>query len=410
MKVDSMRRIDYWVGVPLIALVSAGYRLWRALRRAPPPVPAAGDILFIELSEMGSTILADPAMRRAQALFPDARLHFLTFASNRASLAIMGTIPDQRVLVIRSDNFVSLAIDSIRAILRMRAMKLAVVYDLELFSRYSGLLTFLSGGRVRVGFHRFHNEGLYRGNLLTHPVAYNPTQHIAKNFLAMVYATTEAPDVVPHTKRAVGDDEIRLAPYQPDPQRLAALRTRLRATHPVLARVERWVILNPNSSEMLPLRRWPPAYYVELARRLLDDPTVALLITGIAAEKPEARALIDACRDERVVDLTGATTLEELPLLYCLCTAMVTNDSGPAHFAAATRLKTIVLFGPETPDLYGCLNEQAEFAYARLACSPCVSAANHRKSACTDAQCLKDIPPDSVYRRLAAHLAAKAIL
>jgi ADP-heptose:LPS heptosyltransferase len=55
---------------------------------------------------------------------------------------------------------------------------------------------------------------------------------------------------------------------------------------------------------------------------------------------------------------------------------MLTNDSGPAHFAALAQLKTWVLFGPETPTLYGALDPNAEFIYKGLACSPCVSAAN----------------------------------
>jgi hypothetical protein len=60
--------------------------------------------------------------------------------------------------------------------------------DLELFSRYTALMTGFSGGSRRIGFYRFHQEGLYRGEMLTHRVAYNPHIHIAKNFIALVDA------------------------------------------------------------------------------------------------------------------------------------------------------------------------------------------------------------------------------
>jgi ADP-heptose:LPS heptosyltransferase len=88
--------------------------------------------------------------------------------------------------------------------------------------------------------------------------------------------------------------------------------------------------------------------------------------------------------------------MEDLVPLYALSQVMVTNDSGPAHFAAPVGLPTIVLFGPETPDLYGALNDRAEFITARLACSPCVSAMNHRSTACNDAACMRAIPTGQV--------------
>ena len=95
---------------------------------------------------------------------------------------------------------------------------------------------------------------------------------------------------------------------------------------------------------------------------------------------PEAAALASRIDLARCLSFAGETTLTELPPLYSLASVMVTNDSGPADFAAATGLPTIVLFGPETPNLYRPLGN-ARSIYAGLACSPCVSAHNHRKDA-----------------------------
>jgi len=85
----------------------------------------------------------------------------------------------------------------------------------------------------------------------------------------------------------------------------------------------------------------------------------------------------------------------ELPALYGISEFMITNDSGPGHFSAVTNMKSYVFFGPETPALYGSLgNTRAIFA--GMACSPCVSASNHRKTACADNKCLQVIKPDHV--------------
>lgn len=69
---------------------------------------------------------------------------------------------------------------------------------------------------------------------------------------------------------------------------------------------------------------------------------------------------------------------------------MVTNDSGPNHFASLGNMQTVTLFGPETPDLYGSLGKTVNI-YKALACSPCVTAANQRKTACSDNVCMQQI-------------------
>ncbi len=79
---------------------------------------------------------------------------------------------------------------------------------------------------------------------------------------------------------------------------------------------------------------------------------------------------------------------------------MLTNDSGPAHFASVTSLKVFVLFGPETPHLYLPLGGNAEPFYLGLPCSPCVSAANHRKTTCLPRPCITGIPPSMVLEKL----------
>jgi len=85
---------------------------------------------------------------------------------------------------------------------------------------------------------------------------------------------------------------------------------------------------------------------------------------------------------------------------------MVTNDSGPAHFAAASGLPTIVLFGPETPNLYRPLGNSIAI-YAGLACSPCVNVSNHRKSACGDNICMSAISVDQVFKAANAYLTTR---
>jgi ADP-heptose:LPS heptosyltransferase len=402
MHVDTMRRIDRWAGVPLCAAATLFVRLREAFR--PRPAQAPRRILFVELSEMGTTMLAAPAMRKARSGLA-AELFFVIFERNVGSLELLGTFPRENVFTISDKSPFALARDTLRFLRWCRVKNIDTVVDLELFSRFTALLSGLCGAERRVGFYRFHNEGLYRGAMLTHRVAYNPHMHIAKNFIALVDALAAPAPTVPYSKTVIGDDQLTVALPPPSLEARERMLARIRALAPFDPERQRIVLINPNASELLPHRRWMPERYAELIGRILaahDD--VVVLITGAPEERAGAEQLA-ASNGPRCLPFAGHSSLADLPALYGLATLMVSNDSGPAHFSAAAGLPTIVLFGPETPKLYQPLGTSRAI-YAGLACSPCVSAHNHRKTACTDNVCMRAIAVDEVYAGVAEVLAA----
>ena len=403
MKIELMRKVDYFAGIPLCFLVTPWVRFASLLagKESAPP----NNVLFLELSEMGSAILADPAMRKMRRA-ANAELHFLIFKSNAASLRLLGTVPESNVFTIRGDNFINLTLDSVRFLIWARRRGIDTVIDLELFSRYSALLTGLSGAVRRIGFHAFNNEGLYRGSMLTHRVAYNPHLHIAKNFIALVNAVLAGKAELPFSKTVIDDSEISLARARVEPGAIEMMRGRIRNAYPEYDESRhRIVLINPHAGDLLPQRRWMPERFVAVMRGLLgDDERLLILITGSLQEREEAARLQRQVGDGRCVNFAGCHALDELPALYQVAELMLTNDSGPGHFSAVTDLRTFVLFGPETPLLYGSLGNSTPI-YAGLACSPCVSAANHRKTPCTDNVCLQVITAEAVLRQLREALA-----
>jgi ADP-heptose:LPS heptosyltransferase len=360
-------------------------------------------VLFVELSEMGSAIIADPAMRKMRAT--GAELYFVIFTKNASSLRLLGTVPQENVFLIDESGLLPLALSSLRFLFWTRRNKIDTVIDLELFSRYSALLTGLSGANNRIGYHAFHNEGLYRGDLLSHKVAYNAHLHIAKNFIALINAALSEQVELPYSKTLISDAEIQLTKLTFSEEELEPMRTRVRedfsAYEPDKYRI---VLINPNASELLIQRRWMPERYAELMRRILDRyDDVLVLITGAPAEREEAAELQREVGDERCINFAGRVKFSELPPLYAISTLMVSNDSGPGHFSAVTAMPSYVLFGPETPALYGSLGDSTPI-YAGLACSPCVSAANHRKTPCHDNVCLQVITVDQVLATICPRL------
>lgn len=395
MKVDTMRRIDYYMGVPLCFLGSIVHKFVLFFRKNRSN--SSRNVLFIELSEMGSAVLVDPAMRKLRKE-TGANIYFAIFRKNKPSLDLLKTVPEENIYTIREINMWVFIQDTLKFFFWTRKRKIDTVIDLELFSRFTALLTGFSGAQKRVGFHAYYNEGLYRGNFLTHKVAYNPHLHMARNFIALVNSLL-APDMeIPFSKTLIRDEEVILAKADVSEEEKEAVRKIIQdCVDGFRPDWHKLVLINPNASEMLIQRRWPQRYYVELIKKILANcPQAIVLITGDPNERQEAEILIGQVGSERCVNFAGKVTFGQLSSLYSVAEFMVTNDSGPGHFAAVTEMPTYVIFGPETPALYGSLGKTVAI-YAGLACSPCVSAANHRKTACKDNVCLQVISPEHVF-------------
>lgn len=408
ISVNTMRAIDHWVGVPLCEVASPLVALLDGVKNIfSRGTDAPRKLLFIELSEMGSAILVDPAMRNAQAR--GAELFFLIFKSNRASLTLLNTVKPENIFTIDSSSLGGLIKDTIAFLLVAHKHRIDTVIDLELFSRFTALLTGLCGARRRVGYHIFHGEGLWRGFMLTRKVHYNPHIHITKNFLSLIHAAFAKEIEVPFSKIQIADSEIRLEQAVINPVALSQVRERIEklaadAGIQFKQGQQRLILVNPNASDLLPQRRWAQQRFSELIQGLNQRyPNDLILITGSPAEFDYVEKVRTVANIKNALNFAGQVTFAELPPLYTLSDVMVTNDSGPGHFSAVTPLRTVVLFGPETPALYGSIGKSIPIT-ANLACSPCVSAANHRKTACHDNVCMQAITVSQVLEKMAYQL------
>jgi len=408
ISVNTMRAIDHWVGVPLCAIASPLVALMDSIKNIfsrSPEVPKK--LLFIELSEMGSAILVDPAMRNAQAR--GAELFFLIFKSNRASLTLLNTVKPENIFTIDSSSLGGLIKDTLRFLIVARHHRIDTVIDLELFSRFTALLTGLCGARRRVGYHIFHGEGLWRGFMLTRKVHYNPHIHITKNFLSLIHAAFAKQIEVPFSKIQIPDSEVRLEQAVINPTALEKVRERIEklakeAGIEYTQGKNRLILINPNASDLLPQRRWAQQRFSELIQGVHQQyPSDLILITGSPAEFSYVEKVRVVANIKNAMNFAGQVSFAELPPLYTLSDVMVTNDSGPGHFSAVTPLRTVVLFGPETPALYGSIGNSIPIT-ANLACSPCVSAANHRKTPCQDNVCMQAITVSQVLDKVGIQL------
>jgi ADP-heptose:LPS heptosyltransferase len=396
---DTIIKLDRYAGIPLCFLLTGFDRIRNliASKAFEPHIPQK--ILFLKLTEQGASVLAHSAITRAEDIVGRENVYFCVFRENRPILDIMGTIAPGNIFEIRHENFVSFCLDMLRFLFKTRKFGIDTVIDMEFFSRAAALIAYLSGAKIRVGCHRYSADLPYRGDLMTHKVQYNPYIHVAHQYDLLVRAAMRSVSECPMLKAEYGE-ALLLAPFV-KPAEYVFNKVRSTLQRLGINGCSHMVLLNPNASDMLPIRKWETERFIKLAQRLIDmDKELVVLFTGAPSEQSICEAIATSVNSSRAVCVAGHTTLEELIALYWMADVLVTNDSGPGHFASLTDIKTVVMFGPETPLLFGPLGTNATVIWKRLACSPCVSAFNHRNTPCKDNICMKMITVEEVLEQV----------
>jgi heptosyltransferase-2 len=114
-------------------------------------------------------------------------------------------------------------------------------------------------------------------------------------------------------------------------------------------------------AEFGPAKRWPHYHYAELAKQLIDEGYQVLLF-GSAKDHEAGNDILAALSTQQQAwcrNLAGETQLEQAVVLIAACTAVVSNDSGLMHVAAALNRPLVALYGPSSPDFTPPLSHKA---------------------------------------------------
>ena len=143
-------------------------------------------------------------------------------------------------------------------------------------------------------------------------------------------------------------------------------------------------------------KRWPAEYYAEVARNALEKGWQVWLF---GSDKDIAvTAQINALTQNGCQDFGGKTRLGEAIDLMSLCDTIISNDSGLMHVAAALDKKLIAIFGSSDPFHTPPMSTNAVIEYLGLECSPCFK----RECPLDHLNCLRQISPDSIYKKIEA--------
>jgi ADP-heptose:LPS heptosyltransferase len=393
MSPNEQRFIDRIIGVPVLFFASFFRREKHAIYKA--------DVLIC-IAEIGALFVAYEALQKAKKKSGKIP-YFITAKGGVEALKLMG-VPDGKIVVIEIDSVLQILMSLFSVKRYFKQYDGIQVAVLEPFTRFSHIVAWWIGASKISGCVPFNNEGNYMGKVITNPVVYNPHLHASEMYMSIVDALFEEPTKDPLSKKVIKKDANQrfIAPISSEEQE--SLREKIQKMNSRL-KGKIWVILNANASDIVPLRKWSMENYATLGQKLIqDNESIAIILTGTSVERKSCDELAQKIDTDQILNLAGETTFRELITLYSLSTLLISNDSGPVHFASSTDIKIVALYGPETPSVFGPLSPQAEVVYMGIACSPCVSPYNQKKSLCTDNRCMKMVTVDHVLEVVRAAL------
>jgi hypothetical protein len=164
------------------------------------------------------------------------------------------------------------------------------------------------------------------------------------------------------------------------------------------------MIIGIQAGSSLEGRRWSAQSFSTLADLICSRLNARIVLLGVSSESEIASKIIDGMKyKDRVLDLTGKTSITQLIGVLKRCSYLVTNDTGTMHIAAALKVPIIGLFFAHAhPQETGPFGEGHIVFQARIHCAPCSYGVS-----CNDIVCVQKVSPEDVFAYLENHVQNK---
>jgi heptosyltransferase I len=304
------------------------------------------NILVIDFGQLGDVVLSLPALRAIRQRFPDARITVAVGKPANEVVALSGYANEifevDRVGLRDGNTLLSIG-RIIKFVKKVRDAKFDFVIDLHSLSE-TNLLGYLSGAPHRLYSRRPGRSLDYLANFKPRPVPEAKDRHAVDRYLDVIKPLGIQNAVrIPVLKTSSAADSA-----------VDALLKKEKAQSRQLL-----VGLFPGAGHIT--RRWPLAHYAELADHLIRNERVRVIVFA----GPEERALV---ADMRIL-FPPATiyfdrlTIPQLVSAQARLTLMVSNDTGPAHLAAAAGVPVIVIMDRPTPNIFTLIGDHHRLMY-----------------------------------------------
>ncbi len=334
--------------VEILTLIASSIVQYIFYRRGIPKDFKPKRILVVKLDHIGDVILATPVFSNLRLTFPDADIDALTGDWSRV---ILENHPDvNKVWVYNSPAFSrSQKPTPLKEVFQLYRNLQGQNYDLLINLRGDWRVILLS--LFRVSSKRIDRASIQVANKFGS--AQFSSKHEASRNLD-VLKRVGIPTPIQHATFSVtSEDEEWASKF--------LLDQNINLDQPIIA-------IHPGSP--IPLKRWIPKRYAELADWLVEKKSAKVLFVGVKDEIPIITEIQDIMHRESI-SIAGKTNLPQLASILLKITVFIGNDSGPMHLAAAVGTNTIGLFGPGDPERFGPIGHNCATLRKKLNCPPC---------------------------------------
>ena len=353
-------------------------------------------LLIVRLSALGDVVDVLPALRSLRSHFPDSKIAWLV--EDRTS-DILSDHPDIDEIIVfprkrwqrnifKINKFFDTLSDIIFFYKKLRSDSYDCVIDFH-GNLKSGIMTFLTGSKNRIGFGKGHCKEFNYLFTKYHIYPAKKRMHRIERNLSLLSGL--------HISTHFQKPEI---PISAECDKFV---TRFLDT--INSSSKTIIIVHACTSEYGSYKRWSTSNYAILTDMILEHFEAKIIFTWGPNELDIVNEIVGKMRGSASV--ACKTTIKQLTELIRHADLFIGGDTGPLHIASTLCIPTAAIFRPKDPIVYGPYNGRSIVVNKELPCSPC------RKRTCSDTQCITSILPEEVFdavsRLMKEHLYKKNI-
>jgi heptosyltransferase-2 len=349
------------------------------LRRRPIQPEEIKRVVVRGTNWVGDAVMTIPALRELRRLLPQAHITLVTRSWSEGLFSDADFLDDLLLYDRTTNNSIGAVMQQTRS-WKQRRFDLAILFQ-NAFE--AALIASLARVPQRTGY---ATDG--RRPLLTHPIqlpAWRKDRHEVFYYLNIIAELEQ----LLYGSSNILEHEPRFA-LTVNPVRQDEARELLRKQG---ARLDRTLVALCPGSTNSRAKRWPAERYAALADKLINEAGATVALIGTPDELNVSQD-VAARMFHQPVMLTGATDLPQAVAVLSIADLLVTNDTGPAHIAAALERPTLVIFGPTDPTTTRPYSRAAEIIRRPPECAPCML-----RDCPIDHRCMTAITPDEVFAR-----------
>ena len=340
-------------------------------------------ILIIRLGAIGDVVRTLPAVNALRNRFPTAHIGWVVEEKARDVLAHQPEIDEAIIFqrnrwkrgILNPLNFLRTIGEVYRSVKELRGKHYDIAFDFHGILK-SGLISYVSGAKERVGFGRgYCREWNHLFNNRRVSPRSNRISRFERNFALLG----------PLGLDGAGRD-VDLHVSQEDVDYVDQF---FQSRCPVMSGP--LVAIHPGTSPKTFYKRWAPTKYGELADRLMEELKASVLFTWGPGEK----AMVDEVRTRMRRDSMVAPetqSLKQLAEIFRRCSLYIGSDTGPMHIASLVKTPVVGIYGPTDPIVNAPYEGTPHIIIRKdLPCSPC------RNRGCKDVECMKAISSQDVF-------------